>query len=118
MRIDQDDHLSFLAARLPDGASFDTDFDALGIDSFGMIALRAEVEERLGEQIADSDWTKVERPSEVLAMLERKAEAASYSSSGNWPLLRECPIGMPQMAMGGLSESWFSRKSAICTGRV
>ena len=110
MRIDQDDHLSFLAARLPDGASFDTDFDALGIDSFGMIALRAEVEERLGEQIADSDWTKVERPSEVLAMLERKAEAASYSSSGNWPLLRECPIGMPQMAMGGLSESWFFKE--------
>lgn len=83
----------------------------LGFDSFGLVSLRAEIETAFNIDLPDSDWMRVERAADIIALLpdERRREAAVASISPA-KSRREREIGMPQMAIGGLSESWLFKE--------
>jgi probable biosynthetic protein (TIGR04098 family) len=100
-----------LRVYLPDVTDFDATFDQLGIDSFSLITLRAQIEEGEGTRISDDDWLEIERPSDLLAFIgqrERKPAAAAGRQAGG--AKRSHTINMPQMAMRGLSESWLFKE--------
>jgi probable biosynthetic protein (TIGR04098 family) len=78
--------------------------EELAIDSFSLLTLRTELEEAAGRPIPDADWTRVGSLSDVLA-LARGAPLPSPASES-----RQYSIGMPQMAIGGLSESWLFKE--------
>jgi probable biosynthetic protein (TIGR04098 family) len=82
-------------------------FAALGVDSFGMLSLRARVEQALGP-VDDPVWTTLATPGELLELgrsgLVSEAEATGATHS------RRYRINMPQMAVGGLSESWLFKE--------
>ena len=82
-------------------------FAALGVDSFGMLSLRARVEQVLGP-VDDAVWTTLVTPGELLELgrsgLKPEAEATGATHS------RRYRINMPQMAVGGLSESWLFKE--------
>lgn len=100
-------------------------FDELGIDSFALIALRAELEENLGVQFDDDDWMAVETFDDVLRLSERARPdiAGPTTVGGSNSLVRRQEINMPQMSIGGLSESWLFKEAgdmhwAILTGAL
>jgi probable biosynthetic protein (TIGR04098 family) len=100
-----------LRAYLPAVTDFDATFDELGIDSFELITLRAQIEEGEGKRISDSEWTEIERPSDLLAFLDDRAQKHVPSAGGDAARTRRHHvINMPQMAMGGLSESWLFKE--------
>jgi probable biosynthetic protein (TIGR04098 family) len=77
----------------------------LGLDSFELLSLRLAAEEALGRELGDSEWLAARSPAD-LVRLEGAAAAGAEAS----PALDETVvIGMPQMALGGLSESWLFR---------
>lgn len=85
-------------------------FEELAVDSFALLTLRAEVEQALGAAIPDAVWTALATPADIVQLACRDAgerpgrlpEAAEES--------RVYRLGMPQMALGGLSESWLFKE--------
>jgi probable biosynthetic protein (TIGR04098 family) len=88
----------------PDAAA--RDWNELGLDSFSLLSLRLSVEEALGRELSDSEWLGARRPADLLR-LEREAPRAPAHRSAD--LEEEIVLGMPQMTLGGLSESWLFR---------
>ena len=79
----------------------------LGIDSFGLISLRVLVEQVTGP-VEDGVWLSLATPRHILKLAgsvsgPREAVAGATHS-------RRYRINMPQMAIGGLSESWLFKE--------
>lgn len=85
------------------GRSIDDEFSALGLDSFDLLTLRSAVELVLGRAVDDPTWTALRTPADILA-LEASPRQRKHT------LTRNYAIGMPQMAVGGLSESWLFKE--------
>jgi probable biosynthetic protein (TIGR04098 family) len=79
----------------------------LGIDSFGLISLRARVEQVLGP-VEDAVWTALATPGQFLDLGRSAVEQEAEASAGTHA--RRYRINMPQMAVGGLSESWLFKE--------
>lgn len=89
-------------------------FETLGIDSFELLSMRIALEQHLGRAIPDRVWTSLETPRDILDT------CASLGASPFAPLQalakpsleieRSVTLGMPQMALGGLSESWLFKE--------
>ncbi|MFL6859179.1 MAG: LnmK family bifunctional acyltransferase/decarboxylase [Allosphingosinicella sp.] len=77
----------------------------LGLDSFGLLSLRFAVEEALGRELSDAEWLAARTPADLLRL---EAAAAGPDAAG-FAIEETVEIGMPQMALGGLSESWLFR---------
>lgn len=96
-----------LARTLPalTSADFERDWTDLGLDSFDLLTLRLVVEEALGGEIDDGDWIRATTPARLsgLALAKRDAAGGAPGLSAE----ESVELGMPQMAMGGLSESWL-----------
>ena len=87
----------------------DRPFADSALDSFALILLRAEIEENEGQQIADETWTAIERPRDLarfvtVPKVSRAHEVTAATAE------RSHEINMPQMIMGGLSESWLYKE--------
>jgi probable biosynthetic protein (TIGR04098 family) len=100
-----------------------TPFDLLGVDSFAMLTLRTRLEQSLEITIDDASWTSVITPADVVRIVEaiqpgRNGTGWTGVSAGR----RAYNLNMPQMALGGLSESWLFKEmgdlhwSLITTG--
>jgi probable biosynthetic protein (TIGR04098 family) len=79
----------------------------LGVDSFGLISLRVLIEQVIGP-VEDAVWMTLATPGQILKLgssipgPEGAAPGAMHS--------RRYRINMPQMAVGGLSESWLFKE--------
>lgn len=95
----------------------DTDLDtplrSLDIDSFGLLSVRARLERLIGVPVDDRRWMEAATPRHMLAFADAAVPAMQpvlepTPSAG--VDVREHPINMPQMAIGGLSESWLFKE--------
>lgn len=104
----------FLLAELPqvDPGQYDRPFEEAGVDSFDLIALRTSVEAKVGSKIADARWTELRSISEIVTLLlEHLVTLPSTDHTRTqWQESRQYEINMPQMALGGLSESWLFKE--------
>jgi len=112
-------------------ADLETPFLRLAVDSFAMLTLRTRLEQSFAATIDDTAWTSVVTPGDVvriLARMERSAvtsieqfreepapylaEASSVRAVSLAPAgeRRIYDLNMPQMALGGLSESWLLKE--------
>lgn len=84
-------------------------FAQLGVDSFGMIELRADVELATGRPLPDAVWMEIETPAQLVAWASgQQATRLVQAQPAN--LHRDYVLNMPQMALGGLSESWLFKE--------
>lgn len=100
---------SLVQSYLPDVRDIEKTFDDLEIDSFALVTLRAEIEESEGSAIPDADWTEIKRPSDLLRFITKPKGQRSGQVVGA-TARRSYEINMPQMALGGLSESWLYKE--------
>lgn len=82
-------------------------FDQAGIDSFALVELRAAVESASGAAISDRTWTGLRRLSDIAALAGGFAQEPENET---FVRRRDHTINMPQMATGGLSESWLFKE--------
>lgn len=96
----------------------DRPFRDLSIDSFGLLDLRVRLEREAGVILSDLDWVGFGRPADLLAYCATEIVDGIGASSGNSVvepveparLTRRHSVEMPQMAVGGLSESWLFKE--------
>jgi probable biosynthetic protein (TIGR04098 family) len=88
-------------------------FDELGIASFDLLVARASIERVLGTALPDAMWTSANSPQDLIEILVMHAGEGSHAraSHDSNVLSRKYRIGMPQMAIGGLSESWLLKET-------
>jgi probable biosynthetic protein (TIGR04098 family) len=98
-----------LDSYIPGLSDMSKSFDDLSIDSFALITLRCEIEENEGAVIRDEDWSQIERPSDLRRFITRPKARRSGEVIGA-TARRAWDINMPQMALGGLSESWLFKE--------
>jgi probable biosynthetic protein (TIGR04098 family) len=93
---------------IPGPQDFSASILDLPIDSFGMVVLRGRVEAALGRPVSDNVWGRIETLNDVLALSSE--ENISPSVGASYQMRRSYSVNMPQMAMGGLSESWLLKE--------
>lgn len=81
----------------------------LELDSFGLLALRASVEQALGHEIEDEDWVAAATPEDVIRLATDRSRAERSSGDSAFLLMESVELGLPQMALSGLSEGWLLR---------
>ena len=89
--------------------SSELSFEELGVDSFAMLELRAAVEHAIGAAVPDDVWVQLESPARLLSHCGETAPRAA-SGRADVDVRREYALNMPQMALGGLSESWLFKE--------
>ena len=101
-----------LAAELPGLAPEDADRDwvALGLDSFGLLTLRAAVEQAIERDLGDREWQSATTPRRLCALDGASSPRAQACAAEDAALAGETILGMPELAMGGLSESWLLKR--------
>ncbi len=110
-----------------DEANYGKSLADLGIDSFSLLELRLKIEQILGGPVADPQWVALESPAAILDFIAGRIETDDRSlplsvAVTTATLHRGQIINMPQMALGGLSESWLCKQlgdihwEMICTG--
>ena len=105
-------NIAALLAREIPGFSIDEagrSFVELGLDSFALIELRIAIEYAVGAPIPDAVWIELETPAQIMA---RFCVAPTVAPPKNpaASLRRSYMLNMPQMALGGLSESWLFKE--------
>jgi probable biosynthetic protein (TIGR04098 family) len=93
-------------------ADLATPFADLGVDSFGMLALRASLEETSGTIVADDVWSSVVAPADAIRVFSDAQSGHTRAHPEIRPVseLRSYQINMPQMAAGSLSEAWLFKE--------
>jgi len=84
-------------------------FDEAGIDSFNLISIRANIEQFVGEPLSDARWTAVKTVADIVGAVSGAGARPEAAQEGH-ALVRRHMVGMPQMAMSGLSESWLFKE--------
>lgn len=97
----------------------DMPFSDSDIDSFALIAMRAQIEQDEGITIPDAEWLEVETPKELLSLIVGKLGSpaspedrpkSSSASANPASASRVFEITMPQMSRKGLSEAWLFKE--------
>lgn len=97
-----------IAGSLDDAAAA-LPFNRHNVDSFDLLTLRIEIEKLLGKGIADADWTGFNSFQDIFNYCNPSNGAPK---SGPAKLAaRQLQINMPQMSIGGLSESWLFKEA-------
>lgn len=107
-----DDAVSRALARAIPGltpADSGREWSALGVDSFDLLTLRLAIEKALGGEIADADWIQAATPADLRALAVRLADNGEGLAASRLSIEETIRLGMPQMAAGGLSESWLMK---------
>ncbi len=88
-----------------------TPFARLGIDSISMLTVRTQVEALAGGDLDPDLWEDTVTPSDLVRAL---GHVSPQLRSADVPPTaierRTCLLNMPQMAIGGLSESWLFKE--------
>lgn len=110
---------SILAEAIPElpQTGLDRPFRDLSIDSFGLLDLRVRLEREVGVTVSDLDWVGFVKPADLLAHCIAQADGVGAVGGGSpvgpsqmATLARQYSLEMPQMAIGGLSESWLFKE--------
>jgi probable biosynthetic protein (TIGR04098 family) len=89
----------------------DRPFAEIGVDSFALLVIRARIEEARGIAIADSQWVEVRNPADIVRLVSAQTGVAKPAAAGTQAHEhRSYQLNMPQMALGGLSESWLFKE--------
>jgi probable biosynthetic protein (TIGR04098 family) len=91
-------------------ADLRTPFDRLGIDSVGMLMIHTSVEESIDHAFANRQWDQIVTPADLINALRATAGDKAQRPSDPSTERRTCVLNMPQMALGGLSESWLFKE--------
>lgn len=92
-------------------ADMATPFDRLGIDSMGLLIIRTQLEALAGATIDDGRWADVVTPADLItAFAAASTSGRRYEPGKNAAERRSYVLNMPQMAVGGLSESWMFKE--------
>jgi probable biosynthetic protein (TIGR04098 family) len=86
-------------------------FHECGLDSFDLLEIRVRVESETKQPIPDGKWFSFKSFQDIQQYLDEIHSAASGDST--FPSLtsrRTIAVNMPQMALGGLSESWLFKE--------
>ncbi len=105
--------VSIIAAESPgfSPADLDKPFANLGIDSFTALVIRARIEQAVGAAIDDRLWMSATTAGDIVRALAKSAPATTESHRPPAAVERRSyDINMPQMALGGLSESWLFKE--------
>jgi probable biosynthetic protein (TIGR04098 family) len=84
--------------------------DDIDVDSFDLITLRVALEESLQSAIDDADWLAIGRLDDVMGVVARRGAARRPVRQKSAIERRSLHLNMPQMAQGGLSESWLFKE--------
>lgn len=88
-------------------------FEQIGVDSFELLSVRIAIEQYLGEMISDADWVAVTTPADIIALAtsnQRANDADGQSEVERLLELDRYTIGMPHLAINGLSETWLFKE--------
>jgi len=86
-------------------------FDRLGIDSFGMLTTRIHLEEAANKAIDNLQWADIATPADIVKTLGAAVATGHCPETGGRATERRRYIlNMPQMALGGVSESWLFKE--------
>jgi probable biosynthetic protein (TIGR04098 family) len=96
---------------LPDYAPADETkgWSELGLDSFDLLSLRLAIEERAGAEISDQDWVEAATPAALARLAASPAPPPRERAGAGARLHEAVELGMPEMALSGLSESWLMK---------
>jgi probable biosynthetic protein (TIGR04098 family) len=76
-----------------------------------MLMLRARLEQSLEATLDDATWTLIAKPADVVRIASGLgARGARAAAAGTVSERRSYAINMPQMALGGLSETWLFKE--------
>ena len=110
-------YIRLLTRTLPDAGKMDhtASFDELSIDSFDLLSIRVEFERYLNSEISDRVWTEFRSFSDLFAYCDNSLAESGAGSMGDASpddvdIVRLFDIGMPQMAIGSISENWLFRE--------
>jgi len=107
------------------GLDHSKDLKSFAIDSFAFLNLRLELEGLLGGAISDDDWTAMKTLGDLVKLANTVKPAVVSHNAFEMPadttrrvsgdgefigVTRHVTIDMPQMSLGGLSESWFAKE--------
>lgn len=86
-------------------------FDECGLDSFDLLDVRVRVEKATDAMIPDTQWMAFKSLADIEAYLNNGAgRAGAAAEHAGVTSTRHISINMPQMALGGLSESWLLKE--------
>lgn len=95
----------------------DRPFADSAVDSFALIALRAEIEHSENITIPDAEWLAVETPKDLMAIVHSRRNVGKQAdvqapapASDAASLSRAFEITMPLMSRKGLSEGWLFKE--------
>ena len=98
-----------------DPSYFDEPIETLDIDSMDLITLRVKLEKKFGKEVPDDIWLTMGSLSELVSFFSDDAKISNVNSKSNLIIeefehTRSHQVNMPQMALGGLSESWLLKE--------
>ncbi|HTC05118.1 MAG TPA: LnmK family bifunctional acyltransferase/decarboxylase, partial [Xanthobacteraceae bacterium] len=92
-------------------SDMNTPFARLGIDSISMLTIRTQAETLAGKGLDQDQWDDIDTPADLARAL---GEVSPRLLSTDVPTTtgerRTYLLNMPQMAVGGLSESWLFKE--------
>ena len=88
----------------------DVAFQSLGVDSFDLMTIRVQLEQQLGLSVPDDRWIGFTTFQDLAEFFAPTMSTHANGPVGTSGMERHIRINMPQMAVGGLSESWLFRE--------
>jgi probable biosynthetic protein (TIGR04098 family) len=92
-------------------SDMNTPFARLGIDSISMLTIRTQAEALAGKGLGQDQWDDIDTPADLaraLGQISPQLRSADVSPTPGER--RTYLLNMPQMAVGGLSESWLFKE--------
>jgi probable biosynthetic protein (TIGR04098 family) len=92
-------------------SDMNTPFARLGIDSISMLTIRTQVEALAGKGLDQDRWDDIDTPADLARALGHVSPQLRTEDVPPTPNERRTYLlNMPQMAVGGLSESWLFKE--------
>jgi probable biosynthetic protein (TIGR04098 family) len=92
-------------------SDMNTPFARLGIDSISMLTIRAQAETLAGKGLDQDQWDDIATPADLVQALGQiSPQLRSVDVPPTPNERRTYLLNMPQMAVGGLSESWLFKE--------
>src|SRR5580700_11623998 len=92
-------------------SDMNTPFARLGIDSISMLTIRTQVEALAGKGLDQDQWDDIDTPADLARALGSiSPQLRSVDVPPSPSERRTYLLNMPQMAVGGLSESWLFKE--------
>jgi probable biosynthetic protein (TIGR04098 family) len=92
-------------------ADMERPLKSLGIDSFTTLVIRARIEAAIGRAIDDGRWMAATTAGDIVRAIGTGTPAVPVDSRPAVAVERRSyQLNMPQMALGGLSESWLFKE--------